>query len=143
MLTRQLLFSLCQVYAQVTILFKKAPDLLDEFKQFLPDTSNGAAAPQGNLFGGLIGQMTGIPQQAAGPADAGQAAVPIAASGSRDKQKQVRSEKKERENKKDAAAAAAIASSAGADKQKKRPLGVEKEAVKQGSSKVCFLSDLM
>ncbi|GAA6060761.1 hypothetical protein JCM10212_006741 [Sporobolomyces blumeae] len=30
------------VYAQVTILFRDAPDLLDEFKQFLPDTSAGA-----------------------------------------------------------------------------------------------------
>lgn len=40
----------------MTILFKPAPDLLDEFKQFLPDTSNGAA-PTGSLFGGLIGQM--------------------------------------------------------------------------------------
>jgi paired amphipathic helix protein Sin3a len=130
-----------QVYAQVTILFKNAPDLLDEFKQFLPDTSNGAPAPQGNLFGGLIGQMTGIPQQGAGtagPPDAGQTAASAAASGSRDKQKQVRSEKKDRENKKDAAAAAAAASSAGSDKQKKRPLGAEKEAVKQGSSKVRF-----
>ncbi|KAI5475528.1 paired amphipathic helix protein Sin3a [Pseudohyphozyma bogoriensis] len=41
------------VYAQVTTLFHSAPDLLDEFKQFLPDTSGdaGAAAP-----GGLMGQ---------------------------------------------------------------------------------------
>lgn len=28
-----------EVYAQVTILFKKAPDLLDDFKKFLPDSS--------------------------------------------------------------------------------------------------------
>ncbi|KAJ2610085.1 hypothetical protein EV177_004146 [Coemansia sp. RSA 1804] len=32
------------VYAQVHILFASAPDLLDEFKQFLPDTSESAAA---------------------------------------------------------------------------------------------------
>lgn len=37
--------SLRQVYAQVTTLFHSAPDLLDEFKQFLPDTSaEGQAA---------------------------------------------------------------------------------------------------
>ena len=83
--------------------------------------------------------MTGIPQQGAGVsglADAGQNAGSAAASGSRDKAKQVRSEKKDRENKKDAAAAAAAASSAGADKQKKRPLGNEKEAAKHVSAKV-------
>ncbi|KAJ1906048.1 hypothetical protein LPJ81_001569 [Coemansia sp. IMI 209127] len=32
------------VYAQVHILFASAPDLLDEFKQFLPDTSESATA---------------------------------------------------------------------------------------------------
>ncbi|GAA5825533.1 hypothetical protein JCM3770_004316 [Rhodotorula araucariae] len=32
------------VYAQVTTLFHTAPDLLDEFKQFLPDTSGEAGA---------------------------------------------------------------------------------------------------
>lgn len=31
------------VYAQVRVLFAAAPDLLDEFKQFLPDTSESAA----------------------------------------------------------------------------------------------------
>ncbi|ORY82379.1 hypothetical protein BCR35DRAFT_303785 [Leucosporidium creatinivorum] len=40
------------VYAQVTTLFHGAPDLLDEFKQFLPDTSGDAgAAPPGGLMG--------------------------------------------------------------------------------------------
>ena len=34
------------VYAQVTILFQDAPDLLDEFKEFLPDTSGQAAVNQ-------------------------------------------------------------------------------------------------
>eukprot|EP00842_Homolaphlyctis_polyrhiza_P000610 jgi/Hompol1/154/HPOL_005247-RA len=33
-----------EVYAQVQVLFDGAPDLLDEFKQFLPDNSNNAAA---------------------------------------------------------------------------------------------------
>ncbi|TNY18897.1 hypothetical protein DMC30DRAFT_354754 [Rhodotorula diobovata] len=33
-----------EVYTQVTALFKEAPDLLDEFKAFLPDTTGGADA---------------------------------------------------------------------------------------------------
>lgn len=44
------------VYAQVTTLFENAKDLLDEFKQFLPDTSAGGQQ-SGGLFG-LMGQMT-------------------------------------------------------------------------------------
>ncbi|KAJ3035457.1 Transcriptional regulatory protein sin3 [Rhizophlyctis rosea] len=50
------------VYAQVQILFKGAPDLLDEFKQFLPDNSgnqgNGGAGsmPRPGLLGG-VGSM--------------------------------------------------------------------------------------
>ena len=39
------------MYDQVTILFKSAPDLIDEFKQFLPDP-NGS---NGGLFGVLAG----------------------------------------------------------------------------------------
>ena len=35
-----------EVYTQVQILFKGAPDLLDEFKQFLPDTSAPSASAQ-------------------------------------------------------------------------------------------------
>lgn len=42
---------LCQVYAQVQVLFRGAPDLLDEFKQFLPDpnanNANASLAPAG------------------------------------------------------------------------------------------------
>ncbi|KAF0493793.1 Paired amphipathic helix protein pst1 [Gigaspora margarita] len=38
-----------EVYSQVQVLFKNAPDLLDEFKQFLPDTSGNVAS--GGLFG--------------------------------------------------------------------------------------------
>nr|CAG8500348.1 9542_t:CDS:10 [Entrophospora candida] len=37
-----------EVYAQVQVLFNNAPDLLDEFKQFLPDISGNT--PQGGLF---------------------------------------------------------------------------------------------
>ncbi|ODQ68295.1 hypothetical protein NADFUDRAFT_30554 [Nadsonia fulvescens var. elongata DSM 6958] len=37
---------LAEVYSQVTILFKEAPDLLDDFKQFLPDTSQQPQPPQ-------------------------------------------------------------------------------------------------
>ncbi|CAG8603504.1 7985_t:CDS:10 [Funneliformis mosseae] len=40
-----------EVYAQVQVLFKNAPDLLDEFKQFLPDNSGNF--PSGGLFGAL------------------------------------------------------------------------------------------
>lgn len=58
--------------------------------------------------------------------DAGASNAAASGSGSREKQK-ARSDKKERTDKKDAAAA---------DKQKKRPLGNEKDVAKQGSSKV-------
>lgn len=34
-----------EVYAQVTILFQNAPDLLDDFKKFLPDSSGSEATP--------------------------------------------------------------------------------------------------
>jgi len=40
-----------EVYGQVQGLFKTAPDLLDEFKQFLPDNSGNF--PQGSIFGAL------------------------------------------------------------------------------------------
>ncbi|GAV48019.1 hypothetical protein ZYGR_0I03150 [Zygosaccharomyces rouxii] len=35
-----------EVYAQVTVLFQNAPDLLDDFKKFLPDSSASAAQQQ-------------------------------------------------------------------------------------------------
>ena len=44
-----------EVYAQVTVLFDHAKDLLDEFKQFLPDT--GGAPGSGGLFG-MLGHVT-------------------------------------------------------------------------------------
>jgi len=41
---------IAEVYSQVTILFQNAPDLLDDFKQFLPDTTNGGPANGGGLL---------------------------------------------------------------------------------------------
>lgn len=48
---------IAEVYSQVTILFQNAPDLLDDFKQFLPDTNgqtNGSSLlppqPQGEYY---------------------------------------------------------------------------------------------
>ncbi|WFC97391.1 hypothetical protein MYAM1_000102 [Malassezia yamatoensis] len=47
-----------EVYAQVTVLFDHAKDLLDEFKQFLPDTgAQGGAGASGGLFG-MLGHVT-------------------------------------------------------------------------------------
>ncbi|CAM0137869.1 unnamed protein product [Umbelopsis sp. WA50703] len=40
-----------EVYAQVQVLFNGSVDLLDEFKQFLPDTSGNATAASSALFG--------------------------------------------------------------------------------------------
>lgn len=37
---------IAEVYEQVTVLFANSPDLLDDFKQFLPDTSNQAYVQQ-------------------------------------------------------------------------------------------------
>lgn len=51
-----------EVYAQVNHLFHGAPDLLDEFKQFLPDTTGNAQS--GGLFQ-MVGQLapaTSTPQ---------------------------------------------------------------------------------
>lgn len=50
------------VYAQVTTLFHTAPDLLDEFKQFLPDTSADqptAASASGQVSAGTAPVRTG------------------------------------------------------------------------------------
>lgn len=58
------------VYAQVTVLFENAKDLLDEFKQFLPDTSAGSQ-PSGGLFN-MLGQVTsGLGSNTAGGPPAG------------------------------------------------------------------------
>ncbi|KAK4698449.1 paired amphipathic helix protein Sin3a, partial [Phenoliferia sp. Uapishka_3] len=49
------------VYAQVTTLFHSAPDLLDEFKQFLPDTSADPAATSSSMLGQMsTGNSGGI-----------------------------------------------------------------------------------
>ena len=58
-----------EVYSQVTILFKSAPDLLDEFKQFLPESAAGPGnAPAivgstgaGGIFGPGIGLNARLP----------------------------------------------------------------------------------
>ncbi|ODV79450.1 uncharacterized protein CANTADRAFT_51875 [Suhomyces tanzawaensis NRRL Y-17324] len=39
-----------EVYEQVTVLFSNSPDLLDDFKQFLPDTSNQGYQAQEGTF---------------------------------------------------------------------------------------------
>ncbi|KAJ2057390.1 hypothetical protein GGI17_005671 [Coemansia sp. S146] len=69
------------VYAQVQVLFAGAPDLLDEFKQFLPDTSESAGSmnspttPYARPVGGSTSQgqsvagqhgMGGVPESMAG-----------------------------------------------------------------------------
>ncbi|GAA5824019.1 hypothetical protein JCM3770_004993, partial [Rhodotorula araucariae] len=69
-----------EVYTQVTALFKEAPDLLDEFKAFLPDTTGGAeAAPSPALGKKTVGgaKMGAYPPgPVAGKAVAGPAAQP-------------------------------------------------------------------
>lgn len=46
-----------EVYAQVTVLFDHAQDLLDEFKQFLPVSGVPGGAASGGLFG-MLGHVT-------------------------------------------------------------------------------------
>ncbi|KAG8901860.1 Transcriptional regulatory protein sin3 [Tulasnella sp. 403] len=48
---------IASVYEQVAILFDGSTDLLDEFKQFLPDTSQGMDGMSGVGLMGMIGQM--------------------------------------------------------------------------------------
>ncbi|KAJ2855760.1 hypothetical protein FB639_006194, partial [Coemansia asiatica] len=48
-----------EVYAQVQVLFSSAPDLLDEFKQFLPDTSESEASAAGTGAGAGVGAGAG------------------------------------------------------------------------------------
>ncbi|KAI8928211.1 hypothetical protein BC831DRAFT_412149 [Entophlyctis helioformis] len=58
-----------EVYAQVQVLFMGAPDLLDEFKQFLPDNNPQPAQPaQQPLQAPALGQQ--LPQQQAQQASA-------------------------------------------------------------------------
>ncbi|PWN17764.1 hypothetical protein BCV69DRAFT_285648 [Microstroma glucosiphilum] len=85
------------VYAQVTILFDGAPDLLDEFKQFLPDTSadqppSPVSAPSAMLGGGgiyALGQATQSQAVGRGPNVQGGSKPPAqpAASSSRAKKR--------------------------------------------------------
>ena len=62
-----------EVYSQVTVLFDNAPDLLDEFSQFLPgaDGQQGSGGLFGDLFGGLGGQQPMPGAGGAGGAAAG------------------------------------------------------------------------
>ncbi|KAI0639840.1 hypothetical protein C8Q77DRAFT_1083126 [Trametes polyzona] len=57
-----------QVYAQVQMLFKDAPDLMDEFKDFLPEAAAPSLHPQG-----VVGIL---PQPTAGPGMPGTFAQP-------------------------------------------------------------------
>ncbi|KAJ1946719.1 Transcriptional regulatory protein sin3, partial [Linderina pennispora] len=57
-----------EVYSQVQVLFASAPDLLDEFKQFLPDTSESGGPGAG---GGMIGGHGSAASPAAGHARSG------------------------------------------------------------------------
>ncbi len=47
------------MYEQVTKLFNNAPDLLDEFKQFLPENGSGGFAGTG--FGSFMQAAAGAP----------------------------------------------------------------------------------
>ncbi|GAA6061549.1 hypothetical protein JCM10212_001081, partial [Sporobolomyces blumeae] len=49
-----------EVYQQVTALFRDAPDLLDEFKAFLPDTSGEASQPQPQTAPSPVAKQKGI-----------------------------------------------------------------------------------
>lgn len=68
------------VYAQVTILFRDAPDLLEEFKEFLPDTSGSTSTEQGGATASTSAQAatasTSAAGQASGAAPAQQPAQP-------------------------------------------------------------------
>jgi paired amphipathic helix protein Sin3a len=53
------MFTWPKVYEQVTKLFNNAPDLLDEFKQFLPENGSGGLAGMG--FGSFMQAAAGAP----------------------------------------------------------------------------------
>ncbi|GAA5866171.1 hypothetical protein JCM1840_005098 [Sporobolomyces johnsonii] len=73
------------VYAQVTTLFRDAPDLLDEFKQFLPDTSAGATAPPPAPAPAAPAARGAAKRAAPGPAKRGAAGEEGATAGKRAK----------------------------------------------------------
>lgn len=64
-----------EVYVQVTQLFKDAPDLLDDFKQFLPDMSQQQAQQQG--VGISSQKLQSIPQQPQPPMHLGVQNMPL------------------------------------------------------------------
>lgn len=85
-----------EVYAQVTTLFASAPDLLDEFKQFLPENSSGPSA-LGGPAGGFAPPMDKRSASAALPGQpkkkprttpaAGASSLTAAAQGQEDKRR--------------------------------------------------------
>ncbi|KAJ3159591.1 Transcriptional regulatory protein sin3 [Geranomyces michiganensis] len=82
-----------EVYAQVQVLFKGAPDLLDEFKQFLPDNSNngqnqGPVSAFGRA-GGLpvLGTINGMAVPQVQPAGSQKSAPSTSANASKKNQK--------------------------------------------------------
>lgn len=50
------------MYAQVTTLFNSAPDLLEDFKQFLPESAGQARAPPGRPDDGAVAGSSHTPQ---------------------------------------------------------------------------------
>ncbi|KAJ2703601.1 hypothetical protein H4R19_005303, partial [Coemansia spiralis] len=58
-----------EVYAQVQLLFSSAPDLLDEFKQFLPDTSEPGAGA--GALAGIGSPLTAYARAGAGATGSG------------------------------------------------------------------------
>ena len=81
------------MYAQVTTLFNSAPDLLEDFKQFLPETAGQAKATPGRAEEGPLGQAQ-TPQ----PGRDGQKMPPLGsfappASASKDGKKRPRGDK--------------------------------------------------
>ena len=95
---------LLQVYSQVTILFDNAPDLLEEFSQFLP----GADGQQGS--GGLFsGDLFG----GGGIAPAGAQAAPAPQAGAEKGKRGAKAEKEIKE------AAAPAANAAGGSRKKR------------------------
>ena len=58
-----------QVYEQVTKLFGNAPDLIDEFKQFLPENGQGGLGGIG--FGSFVQAASGVGPIDKGPAKRG------------------------------------------------------------------------
>lgn len=57
---------IAEVYEQVTKLFTNAPDLLDEFKQFLPENGTGGLGMLSGSFMQAAGAAPAVPEKVAG-----------------------------------------------------------------------------